>query len=197
MFLFFFFICCLSASLTQSADCFNNNKKREDNAKKKKRQKDSDLELRFFFLIRLSVCASRKATNVAVPATRCMRAHSQCVPRCQLHRCISWQLRSTTKEALCFFFLYVGCLHLGKLYLCLATKSNYNSSLFFFFSLTLLLCHFRHERSTSQKSVFFFSSSPLYSVIPFKHIYIYFCKVLKAQKSCMNFFACPSIAVFF
>ena len=47
------------------------------------------------------------------------------------------------------------------------------------------------------RSRFFFFRARHSTQLSLLNIYIYFCKVLKAQKSCMNFFACPSIAVFF
>lgn len=130
--------------------------------KRKRRQKDLDLEL-YFFCSNSAFCLCeqksykcRRACNTMYARTFAMRATLSAAPLHLVTAPFNYQ------RGPMFFFLYVSCLHLRKLYLCLATKSNYNSSIFFF-SLTLLLRHFRHERSTSQKSVFFFELATLLS----------------------------------
>ena len=62
-----------------------------------------------------------------------------------------------------FFFLYVGCLHLGKLYLCLATKSNYNSSLFFFLPYPSSLSFSSRAQYFTEVGFFFFELATLLS----------------------------------
>ena len=185
MFLFFFFICCLSASLTQSADCFNNKKKkREDNANEKKK-KTERLRFRtpFFFFSNSAFCLCeqksykcRRACNTMYARTFAMRATLSAAPLHLVAASFNYQ-----RGPMLFFFV-CRLPPFGKTISVPRHQKQLQLLAFFFFSPTLLLCHFRHERSTSQKSVFFFSSSPLYSVIPFKHIYIFFAKCLRHKR---------------
>ena len=125
--------------------------------KKKKRQKDSDLELRFFFsnsafcLCEQKRYKCRRACNTMYARTFAMRATLSAAPLHLVAASFNYQ-----RGPMLFFFFCMSVASIWENYICASPPKATTTPRFFFFSLTLLLCHFRHERSTSQKSVFFF-----------------------------------------
>ena len=164
--------------------------------KKKKRQKDSDLELRFFFsnsafcLCEQKRYKCRRACNTMYARTFAMRATLSAAPLHLVAASFNYQ-----RGPMLFFFV-CRLPPFGKTISVPRHQKQLQLLAFFFYSLAFLFFIFVTSAVLHRSRFFFFRARYSTQLSPL-NIYIYFCKVLKAQKSCMNFFACPSIAVFF